>query len=79
MAKNTGLIKFTGKVGLLSARQTQYGNIISTPGGFKGERIKTEERYEATRQLGTEFGRCSKIASQLYSALSFYLKTLPHR
>ena len=78
MAKNTGLIKFTGKVGHLSARQTQYGNIISTPGGFKGERIKTEERYEATRQLGTEFGRCSKIASQLYSTLAFYLQTLPH-
>ncbi|MDR6967816.1 hypothetical protein J2X31_001828 [Flavobacterium arsenatis] len=78
MAKNTGLIKFTGKLGNLSARETQYGNIISTPGGFNGDRIRTEERYEATRQLGTEFGRCSKIASQLYSTLTFYLQTLPH-
>ena len=35
MAKNTGLIKFTGKLGNLSGRDTPYGNIISTPGGFK--------------------------------------------
>lgn len=78
MAKNIGLIKFTGKLGDLSARETKYGNIISTPGGFKGDRIKTEERYEVTRQLGTEFGRCSKISSQIYSALQFYLQTIPH-
>ncbi|MFY0483905.1 hypothetical protein ACI6PS_15005 [Flavobacterium sp. PLA-1-15] len=77
MAKNIGLIKFTGKLGNLSGRETEYGNIISTPGGFKGERIKTEERYAVTRQLGSEFGRCAKISSQLYNALHFYLQTIP--
>ena len=78
MAKNIGLIKFTGKLGNLSGRQTKYGNIISTPGGFKGDRIKTEERYAVTRQLGSEFGRCSKISSQLYAILRFYLSTIRH-
>ena len=78
MGKNTGPIKFTGKVGGLSGRETKYGNIISTPGGFKSERIKTEERYEATRQLSTEFGSCSKISSQIYTILKSYLQTIPH-
>lgn len=78
MAKNIGPIQLTGKIGNLSARETKYGNIISTPGGFKGDRIKTEERYEATRQLGSEFGRCSKISSQLYTTLQPYLKSIPH-
>lgn len=78
MAKNISLIKFTGKLGELSAKNSKYGNILFTPGGFKGERIKTEARYEVTRQLGTEFGRCSKISSQLYSCLQFYLQTIPH-
>lgn len=77
MAKNIGPIKFTGKLGNLSGRDTEYGNIISTPGGFKGERIKTEERYAVTRQLGSEFGRCAKISSQLYNILHFYLQALP--
>lgn len=77
MAKNIGPIKFTGKLGNLSGRDTAYGNILSTPGGFKGERIKTEERYAVTRQLGSEFGRCAKISSQLYTALQPWLQTLP--
>ena len=78
MAKNIGPVKFIGKIGDLSGRETKYGNIISLPGGFKGDRIKTEQRYEATRQLGSEFGRCSKIASQIYTCLQEYLKTIRH-
>jgi hypothetical protein len=77
MAKNIGLIKFTGKLGGLSGRDTPFGNVIQTPGGFKGDRIKTEARYEKTRQLYTEFGRCATLASLFKRNLDFYLKLLP--
>ncbi|MFT3793780.1 hypothetical protein [Flavobacterium sp.] len=77
MAKNTGLIKFTGKLGGLSGRDTPFGNIIQTPGGFKGDRIKTEARYEKTRQLYTEFGRCATLSSLFKRNLDFYLRLLP--
>lgn len=77
MAKNIGIIKFTGKVGGLCGRDTAFGNIIQTPGGFKGERIKTEARYEKTRQLYTEFGRCATLSSLFKRSLDPYLKLLP--
>lgn len=77
MAKNIGLIKFTGKLGGLSGRDTPFGNIIQTPGGFKSDRIKTEPRYQKTRQLYTEFGRCATLASLFKRNLDFYLKLLP--
>ena len=76
MAKNVGLLQFVGKLGGISGRVTPYGTIVSTPGGFKGDRIRTEDRYLVTRQLGTEFGRCSKVASKLHSCLVAYLKML---
>jgi hypothetical protein len=77
MAKNIGIIKFTGKLGGLSGRDTPFGNVIQTPGGFKGDRIKTEDRYEKTRQLYTEFGKCATLASLFKRNLDFYLKLLP--
>lgn len=77
MAKNIGPIQFTGKLGGISGRNTQHGNILQTPGGFKGERIKTEDRYLKTRQLNSEFSRCAKISSVLYQSLNWYLKTIP--
>lgn len=77
MAKNIGLIKFTGKLGGISGRDTKDGNILQTPGGFKSERVKTEAKYLITRQLGTEFSRCAKISSVFYRCLGAYLKTIP--
>jgi len=77
MAKNIGIIKFTGKLGGLSGRDTAFGNVIQTPGGFKSEAVKNEARYLPTRQLAAEFGRCSKIASLFRQLLLPYLKLLP--
>lgn len=77
MAKNIGIIKFTGKLGGLSGRDTAFGNIIQTPGGFKSERLKNDPIYLKSRQLATEFGRCSKIAALFRQVLLPYLKLLP--
>jgi len=40
MAKNVGMIKFTGTLGDISGRITEHGNILQTKGGFDGERIR---------------------------------------
>jgi len=77
MAKNIGIIKFTGKLGGLSGRDTAFGNVIQTPGGFKSDRVKNDPIYEQTRQLYTEFGRCAKIASLFRQQLLPYLKLMP--
>lgn len=77
MAKNIGIIRFTGKLGGLSGRETAFGNIIQTPGGFKSERLKNDPIYLKSRQLSTEFGRCSKISALLRQHLLPYLKLLP--
>lgn len=77
MAKNIGIIKFTGKLGGLSGRDTAFGNVIQTPGGFKSDRVKNDPIYEQTRQLYTEFGRCAKVASLFRQQLLPYLKLLP--
>lgn len=77
MAKNEGMIKFSGKLGDITGRMTPQGNILQRNGGFDGQRIKTEDRYLKTRQLYEEFGRCAKMASLFKSTLDFYLKLLP--
>ena len=77
MAKNIGIIRFTGKLGGLSGRDTAFGNIIQTPGGFKSERLKNDPIYLKSRQLSTEFGRCSKIAALFRQLLLPYLKFIP--
>jgi len=77
MAKNIGIIKFTGKLGGLSGRDTAFGNVIQTLGGFQSDRVKNDPVYEQTRQRYTEFGRCAKIASLFRQQLLSYLKLLP--
>ena len=77
MAKNVGLIRFLGTLdGLVSYRRNGE-DVFQRPGGFKGERMRTEERYEGVRQLQGEFGRCSSIAALLKRSLQSYLSCIP--
>jgi len=77
MAKNIGIIKFTGKLGGLSGRDTPFGIVIQTPGGFKSERVKNDPIYDLTRKRNSEFGHCATLASLFHRNLLFYLKLLP--
>lgn len=77
MAKNIGVIQFTGKLGNVSGRMVGGENILQSPGGFKSDRVKTEARYEPTRQLYSEFGRCATLASMFRRQLDFYIRLLP--
>ena len=74
MAKNIGMIQFKGKIGGLVGRDTRFGNILQTPGGFESERVKNDPIYEKTRQLNAEMAHCSRIASVLKSCLSPHLQ-----
>ncbi|WP_298118830.1 hypothetical protein [Flavobacterium sp.] len=77
MAKNIGLIQFEGSIGDLVAYQRNGSLIIQRKGGFKGERLKTEERYESVRKRQSEFGKCAKLASSIKRALSLWLQFVP--
>lgn len=77
MAKNIGPIKFTGKLGGLSGRNTAFGNVIQTPGGFKSERLKNDPIYLKSRQCSAEFAHCSKTAALFRQQLLPYLRLLP--
>lgn len=77
MAKNKGIIKVQGKLdGLVFYRRNGI-DIVQRPGGFDGERIKTEGRYEKTRQLAGEFGQCASLASLFKRELTPFLQTIP--
>ncbi|GEP52161.1 hypothetical protein FNO01nite_28330 [Flavobacterium noncentrifugens] len=77
MAKNIGPIQFTGKLGGLSGRNTAFGNVIQTPGGFKSERLKNDLIYLKSRQCSAEFAHCSKTAALFRQQLLPYLQLLP--
>ena len=79
MAKNIGLIQFTGKLGDLVGYTRNGQLIIQRKGGFDGERLKTEERYESVRKRQSEFGKCAKISSAIRQALVPWLQYVPNR
>jgi len=77
MAKNIGLIQFTGKLGDLVGYTRNGQLIIQRKGGFDGERLKTEERYESVRKRQSEFGKCAKLASGIKRAMAWWLQWVP--
>jgi len=77
MAKNTGIIKIQGLLDGNVFYRRNGKDIIQTKGGFDGTRIKSEERYEKTRQLGTEFGNCARQASAIKAVLQPFLSPIP--
>lgn len=77
MAKNVGLIKFSGALGNLVGYYRNGKYVLQGKGGFSGDRIKVEERYAVVRANNTDFGRCSKISSMFKSVFDGYLEYLP--
>jgi hypothetical protein len=77
MAKNIGLIKFSGGLGDLVGyyRGKQY--VIQRKGGATAARLKEDACYEDVRKRQTEFGKCSKISSMLKAVFEAYLRYIP--
>ena len=77
MAKSTGIIKINGLLDGKVFYRRNGKDIIQSPGGFNGDRIKSESRYEKTRQLNSEFGDCARQASVLKTLLHPFLCVIP--
>jgi hypothetical protein len=77
MAKSKGIFKIQGKLEGYVHYRRNGKDIVQMPGGFDGARIKTEERYEKTRQLATEFGKCASLASLFKRELAAFLEPIP--
>lgn len=77
MAKNVGLIKFTGSLGDLVSYERNGKQVIQRKGGFDGKRIKTEDRYEEIRKRQTEFGKCAQFSALLKRTFNHYLAYIP--
>ena len=77
MAKNIGIIKFRGALGDLVSYERNGKQVLQRKGGFNGERIKTEARYEGTRKRQSEFGLCARISSLLHKTFAEELGALP--
>jgi hypothetical protein len=77
MAKNIGILKFSGLIDDLVHYKRNGVYVVQRKGGFDGERTKNEARYEGTRQCQTEFGKCASLASAFKRCLQEYLNTIP--
>jgi hypothetical protein len=78
MATLKGIIQFTGSLDGLSFYQNRKGKIIvRRTGGFKDKPIKTDPRYERTRETASEFGHCARSGKVFRLALRLFL--LPMR
>lgn len=77
MAKNIGILKFSGLIDDLVHYKRNGVYVVQRKGGFDGERTKNEARYEGTRQCQTEFGKCASLASAFKRCLQEYLNSIP--
>lgn len=71
MARQSGVIKFTGQLADLSGYKDGQGNhILRTKGGATKEQIETGENFARTRENMSEFAGVSKIGKYLRDALA---------
>lgn len=70
MARQESFIKLKGRVGDLSFYKSGGEYFARTKGGVDGERIRTDPRFERTRENGREFQRAVKAGKLLRDAFS---------
>ena len=74
MAKLKGLIKIKGTLDDLTFYKGKEGYLIRTKGGVSGDRIKTDPRFQRTRENGSEFANSAKSGKLLRRAIRTMLK-----
>lgn len=75
MARQTGLMKYKGKLGGISHYKTQDGHLAREAGGVSGERIANDPAFVRTRENGAEFGSSAAAGKTLRTALFSMLNT----
>ena len=70
MPKLTGLFKFTGTMGDVTAYKQNGETIVRTKGGVEKSRIDNDPAFQRTRENNSEFGNAAKDAKKLRGSLS---------
>jgi hypothetical protein len=75
MARQQGILKFTGKLGGLSFyKHKQYGMLVRQSNPVSAERMRQDPAFARTRESASEFGMASKSAKLLRHGLLGFLK-----
>jgi hypothetical protein len=80
MARIKGLLKFTGKLGELSAYMTQDGIVLRARSGPDKKQFKNNPAFSAAYKQSLEFGACAKAGSLLRKSVQLLIyKTCDNR
>lgn len=74
MAKLRSLIKIEGTLDDLTFYKGEDGYLVRTKGGVSGDRIKTDPKFQRTRENGREFANSAKSGKLLRRAIRTLLK-----
>lgn len=74
MAKQEGIIHFTGTIDGISFYNSKHGRIVRKKGGPDPKKMKTEAKFARVRESGKEFGACAKAAGYIRKALIIRVK-----
>lgn len=69
MARQKSFLKFEGVIGDITFYKMLEEYYARTRTGVSGERVKTDPQFERTRENGREFGRATKAARVLRTAI----------
>ncbi|GGH58384.1 hypothetical protein HNQ91_000413 [Filimonas zeae] len=68
MARQSNIFKLKGTIGDATFYKTQDGYMIREKGGIEGDRIKTDPRFQRTRENMTEFGYSGRMGKMIRNA-----------
>lgn len=74
MAQQLDLYKLRGTIGDLTFYKTKDGYMVRSRGGIDAERIKTDPKFQRTRENGAEFGRAGATGRVIRRAFKNVLK-----
>jgi hypothetical protein len=77
MARQTGILRFKGKMGGLDFYQSEGEDMVRTKTGPTTQQYKNSPEYEGSRQASNDFGKAGGLAGKLKHAIIYmYGKTL---
>jgi hypothetical protein len=79
MAKLNGIIPLKGTIGELTFRDTKFGFVVSGKSRINAGMIRTDPRFQRTRENSTEFGRAVTASKRLRSAFRSLLINVSDR
>ncbi len=74
MAKQKGIVRFTGTIDGLTYYDSKYGPLVRKKGGPSPEQFKTNPAFERSRENANEFGNCGKATKLVRAVLMPMMK-----